>query len=66
MRETWGDDYDAYYAWQEWHQGFICEHCNVQMDYAEGTIDQDQQGNNIDGYWHYCPKCGECTEVEEL
>lgn len=58
--------YEAQYEWEQWHASFQCPHGHGQMDYFEGTIEQDEQGNNIDACNHYCPKCGYATEMEEL
>jgi len=60
------EDYDAIYAWQEWHETFQCPAGHGQMAYWEGIVDQDEQGNNIDGCNHYCPVCGYATEIESL
>lgn len=63
--ETYGD-YEEQYRWEEWHKTFQCPNGHGQMTYWEGTIDQDRQGNNIDGCNHYCPECGYESKLEEL
>jgi hypothetical protein len=43
----------------------ICPHCGKVMEYWEGQIDQDRQGNDIDGWNHVCYDCGIETEIME-
>ena len=58
--------YEDIYNWSQWHKTFQCPDGHGQMTYWEGTIDQDEQGNNIAGCFHYCETCGFQTETEEL
>lgn len=42
-----------------------CPNCGYEAEYSEGTIFQDYQGNDIRGWWFYCPECSLSTEAVE-
>jgi len=60
------DDGDEFYSYEKWVESMKCPHDGEQLTYWEGTIDQDEMGNDILGFWFTCPKCDYQTEVETL
>lgn len=45
---------------------FICPKCSDLATYWEGQIDQDEMGNDIQGYSWDCYECGIGTSEMEL
>lgn len=43
----------------------LCPICGNECEYQEGTIDQDRQGNDIQGCWWMCLVCGCTSESQE-
>lgn len=59
-------DDDGAYAFDLWVSEQKCPHDGEQLMYFEGTVDQTEQGDDIDGFWFACPKCNFHSEVELL
>jgi hypothetical protein len=47
-------------------EAYLCPLCARRTEYWEGTIDQDEMGNDIRGYSYDCYECGVHSAVEEL
>jgi len=66
MRDDDWNNIEGIYAWEKWVESMKCPHDGEQLTYWEGTIEQDEQGNDLDGYWFTCPKCDYESEVTML
>lgn len=40
-----------------------CPSCHMPITREEGVVEQDIQGNDIEGWWYACHKCGWSGEI---
>jgi hypothetical protein len=44
----------------------LCPKCHKPCSYYEGMIDQTRMGDDIDGFWWACERCGIVSHATEL
>lgn len=54
------------HEFEKWIHNQICPTCSEHMLYWEGQIDETEEGEEIRGFYFYCPNCDHRTTIETI